>query len=164
MSQAGIINLAGGGGGGSPVETLTGNSGGAVPPTGNNINVVGTGGVLVTGNPGASTLTITVGGGGFTWTDKAASFNALAENGYFCTAALTATLPAAPAEGDTVEFICTTTGIVVVPNAGQSIQINNVSTSTSATNSAAGDALELIYRSTGTTWWCLSKEGLWMLA
>jgi hypothetical protein len=59
MSQAGIINEAGGGGGGSPVNTLTGNTGGAVPPTGNNINVVGAGNVTVTGDPGTSTLTIT---------------------------------------------------------------------------------------------------------
>ena len=40
------------------VETLTGNSGGAVGPTANNINILGTGSVVVTGNPGTSTLTI----------------------------------------------------------------------------------------------------------
>ena len=60
MSQAGIINVAGGGGGGSPVNTLTGNTGGAVPPTANNINILGTGAVTVTGNPGTSTLTISL--------------------------------------------------------------------------------------------------------
>lgn len=51
--------MAGGGGGGSPVQTLTGNTGGAVPPTANNINVIGANGILVTGSPGTSTLTIT---------------------------------------------------------------------------------------------------------
>jgi len=55
-----------GGGGSTPVgpviETLTGNVGGAVGPTGNNINIIGAGGVLVTGNPGTSTLTITAPG------------------------------------------------------------------------------------------------------
>jgi hypothetical protein len=60
MSQAGIINVAGGGGGGSAVETLTGNTGGAVPPTANNIFVLGTGGITVAGNPGGSTLTISL--------------------------------------------------------------------------------------------------------
>ena len=45
------------------VSNLTGNSGGAVGPTAGNINVVGTGDVLVTGNPGTSTLTISVTGG-----------------------------------------------------------------------------------------------------
>jgi len=39
------------------VETLTGNSGGAVPPTGNNINNLGTGSIAISGNPGTSTLT-----------------------------------------------------------------------------------------------------------
>lgn len=39
--------------------TLTGNVGGAVSPTVGNINVIGSGGVVVTGNPGTSTLTIT---------------------------------------------------------------------------------------------------------
>ena len=64
MSQAGIINVAGGGGGGAPVETLTGNDGIAVPPTANNIFVVGgslsvnnTNGITTTGNAGASTET-----------------------------------------------------------------------------------------------------------
>jgi hypothetical protein len=41
------------------VETLTGNTGGAVGPTGNNINVIGTSPIFVTGTPGTSTLTIT---------------------------------------------------------------------------------------------------------
>ena len=41
------------------IETLTGNAGGAVGPTGYNINVVGDGTTIdVTGNPGTSTLTI----------------------------------------------------------------------------------------------------------
>lgn len=38
-------------------ETLTGNSGGAVAPTANNINTVGTGSITIVGNPGTSTLT-----------------------------------------------------------------------------------------------------------
>ena len=40
------------------VATLTGNSGGSVGPTGGTINVVGSGDITVTGNPGTSTLTI----------------------------------------------------------------------------------------------------------
>lgn len=39
------------------VQTLTGNSGGAVPPTGGNINTLGTGSITIAGNPGTSTLT-----------------------------------------------------------------------------------------------------------
>lgn len=48
------------------LESLTGNVGGPVPPDGaNNINVIGSGIVNVTGNPGTNTLTITSSGSGF---------------------------------------------------------------------------------------------------
>lgn len=57
MSQAGSFRI---GGGSTTVSTLTGNTGGPVPPTGGNIDIVGTGVVEVTGNPGTSTLTISV--------------------------------------------------------------------------------------------------------
>lgn len=64
MSQAGALNNKGGGGGGSPIMTVTGNSGGPVPPTANNVSIVGDGSVVtVTGNPGTSTLTISLVGG-----------------------------------------------------------------------------------------------------
>lgn len=57
MSQ--VTNLGSGGGGGGGVNTLTGNTGGAVGPNAGNINVVGDGtSIIVTGNPGTSTLTI----------------------------------------------------------------------------------------------------------
>lgn len=55
MSQAGIINVKGSGT--SVVGTLTGNSGGAVPPTGSNINTLGTGSITIVGVPATSTLT-----------------------------------------------------------------------------------------------------------
>lgn len=60
MSQAGRFVTAGSLG---AVTTLTGNSGGAVPPTGGNINVVGDGITInVVGTPGTSTLTISSSG------------------------------------------------------------------------------------------------------
>jgi len=58
MSQAGIINIKQGGGG-SNIQTITGNSGGAVPPTANNITLNALYTNTVVGNPGTSTLTIT---------------------------------------------------------------------------------------------------------
>jgi len=61
MSQAGIISTGSAGVG--PVDTLTGNTGGAVPPDGsNNINVIGSGDISVTGDPGTSTLTVSLKG------------------------------------------------------------------------------------------------------
>jgi hypothetical protein len=54
---------------GPVVETLTGNTGGPVGPTGNNINILGASGVLVAGNPGTSTLTITFPGAATLYTE-----------------------------------------------------------------------------------------------
>ena len=63
MSQAGIASSVNPS---SITETLTGNSGGAVPPdAGNNINVIGDGTTInVVGDPGSNTLTISTVGGG----------------------------------------------------------------------------------------------------
>lgn len=67
MSQAGLINFSGGGGPGTPVQTLTGDSGGAVSPTANNINVIGGTssantdfGITNIGTPGTSTIAFTL--------------------------------------------------------------------------------------------------------
>lgn len=47
------------------IRTLTGDSGGAVSPTDGNINILGTAGQIdVTGDPGTSTLTLSLPGGG----------------------------------------------------------------------------------------------------
>ncbi len=60
MSQIGRVVTNTGPGG--FVQTLTGNTGGAVPPTAGNINVIGSGDVTVAGTPGTSTLTISLSG------------------------------------------------------------------------------------------------------
>lgn len=62
-------------GGGVIVETLTGNTGGAVPPTADNINVIGDGTTIeVAGNPGTSTLTISAVGSGLVQTLRGDDF------------------------------------------------------------------------------------------
>ncbi len=60
MSQAGSIS---GGGSGPFSLSLTGNSGGAVHPTLDNINIIGSGPLTIVGNPGTSTLTVSYSGG-----------------------------------------------------------------------------------------------------
>ncbi len=60
MSQSGAYFTNSGPGG--FIQTLTGNSGGAVPPTAGNINVIGSGDISVAGNAGTSTLTISLSG------------------------------------------------------------------------------------------------------
>lgn len=69
MSASGSYGTGGTPPVGPVVETLTGNTGGAVGPTGNNINIVGTGGVSVAGNPGTSTLTISISGDATLYTE-----------------------------------------------------------------------------------------------
>ena len=97
------------GGPGDFVQTLTGNSGGAVgPDLSDNINLVGTGGVTVAGNPGTNTLTISGGGGGsFTWSSISSSQPLAINNGYFCVSpggALSLTLPATSSVGSIIEI------------------------------------------------------------
>jgi hypothetical protein len=164
MSQAGMLNVNGGGGGGSPIETITGNSGGAVPPTGNNINLVGGGGVTVVGTPGTSTLTISIPNSSMTWSDQATSFAAVADNGYFVTAAATATLPSTAVEGTTIVFYATSTGAVTVTaNTGQIIEIGTATSASAgvAVSTHKGDSLTLTYQLATTTWWGRAVQGSW---
>lgn len=61
MSQAGSFNTGGVFPPGSVVQTLTGNTGGAVGPDGsNNINIIGVDLISVDGNPGTNTLEISL--------------------------------------------------------------------------------------------------------
>lgn len=142
-------------------KTITGDSGGALSPTGGNWNIFGGPGITTSGS--GSTLTIN----GVNFTDNSGVFSASVDNGYFLTAASTVTLPAAPSQGEVVRIIVDTTGsCVITANTGQVIRINNdvSSTAGTATNSARGDALWLVYRTTGAAWIAENSMGLWTLA
>lgn len=147
------------------IVTITGNSGGAVPPdAAGNINILGSGVIDVTGNPGTNTLTITSSSGGISWSDQSGAFNASEGNGYFITATATGTLPASPVEGDTIAFNVDTTDILTIQaNTGQYIRLSTTLSSAAGTlvNTAIGDAIVLIYRATGTTWHAQSALGIW---
>lgn len=93
-------------------------------------------------------------------------FNATKGRGYIITGASTITLPAAPATGDTVSIVCdTASSVVVTASAGQVISIQNVISNYAgtATNSARGDSLVLVYNSGDTSWIALRKGGTWTL-
>lgn len=166
MSQYTVSFVAGGSG---TITTLTGNSGGPVPPTAGNINVIGSGTVNVVGNPGTSTLTISVAGGGITWSVIAADQTAVVNNGYFCNKAgtLHLLLPAVSAVGDTIIVTNENTalGVQFTQAAGQQILFSTSSSTLGATgtvtSSAIGDAMTIVCKVANTIWRADSMIGNW---
>ena len=143
---------------------FTTDSGVAVPAA-NNLNVFGGLGISTSG--AGSTITINVINDGFPWTDKAISFAAVAQNGYFCTGVLTATLPASPSQGNTIIFYVDSASVVTVQaNAGQTVQIGSGQSSVAGTASstAEGSTLTLVFRSSDSEWHSISDLGTWSLA
>lgn len=146
-----------------PINFVT-NSGTAISSS-NNINIFGAGGSSTSGS--GNTVTITTAADVLPWTDELGDFNADVNNGYFCTAALTVTLPAMPSQGNTISFIIDTSSQVTIQaNTGQFIAIG-AETSTlagTAKSTALGDNLILVYRSATSTWRSLEADATWTLA
>jgi hypothetical protein len=166
MSQAGIVDVNSV----SPgvVETLTGNTGGAVGPNGaNNINVVGTGSVTVTGSPGTNTLTISVTGSGLTWHIISTSQSLVSNNGYICVspgAALALALPAVSVLGDIIEVTLDgATSFSLTQGAGQQIRLGTLQTTLGAggsiTSTHQGDTIRMVCQTANTKWNILSSIG-----
>lgn len=91
------------------IDTLTGDTGGAVgPDVSANINIVGSGGVVVAGNPGTNTLSISAPGSVFNWVEVTGTSQMMAVNTGYITnnaAQVTVTLPTSAAVGDLVEVV-----------------------------------------------------------
>lgn len=142
---------------------FTTDSGIAVPAA-NNINVFG--GVGATTSGSGSTITITVQNLGFTWSEQAISFTAAIENGYFCTAGLTVSLPTSIGLtiGNTIiVYVDTASPIVIQANTGEFIQVGiNISASGgTATSNTRGSIVTLVYRPADLTWHAISSFGSW---
>lgn len=125
------------------------------------------GGTGVTTSVGASNqIIITVKNDGFTWSEQSTNFNAAVQNGYFCNASLTATLPptAGLVIGNSIIFFIDTMSVVTIQaNAGQMIQVGSeisVSGGTAASNTQ-GAILELVFKPTDSTWHTISSMGTW---
>ena len=160
----------GSGGGGRSVDTLTGNSGGAVGASAlYNINILGSGAIAVTGNPGTNTLTISDTGGGLPWTVITVNQTAVINNGYITNKASTLTLllPATAAIGSVIRVtgINTATGWSITQNANQQIFFGSSSTTIgvtgSLTSTAIRDSVELVCVVAGasTVWNVISSIG-----
>lgn len=151
------------------VETLTGNVGGAVSPDALfNINIVGAGGTVVTGNPLTNTLTITTAGGGLTWSREVGAAVPLVNNhGYINTNAglTTFTLPVNAAVGDVIEIAGEGAGgWTIAQNALQSIiynpLISTVGIGGSVSSSNRYDTIKIVCTVANTTWTTTANIGL----
>lgn len=104
---------------------------------------------------GSNSISIANVQGGFAWSDTSGTVTAVAQNGYFITTTCTSTLPASPSEGDTVKYIVDTTNLLTITgNTGQKIRIGTQLSAAAGTavNTQRGDAITLVYRTSGTTW------------
>jgi len=115
---------------------------------------------------GANSLAMDVASGGFLWADISGAFSPLAQRGYFITGTATGTLPAAPANGDTIKFFVDHASQVLTIQAANSKIIRFGDTVSAANGTAVstlqGDSVELVYRSTNNCWCAIAGfTGVW---
>jgi len=117
----------------------------------------------------ANGFVTTSGGGGFTWNDVSGAFSPLRNNGYFITGTATGTLPAAPAQGDTVKFFVDHASqvLTIQATAGKIIRLGSLVSSSGGTavSTVQGDSVELTYRTSDTCWCAIAGfTGTWVMA
>ena len=114
---------------------------------------------------GSNSITIASTAGAFTWSDQSGAFSPLAQNGYFITGTATGTLPASPAQGDTIQFFVDHASQLLTIDAPgtQIIRFGNQVSSAGGTfvSTAQGDSAELVYRSSDTCWCAVDYIGTW---
>lgn len=135
---------------------------GATPTAG---TITSTGGTIAV-TTGAGTLNLEVATGGFVWNDASGAFSPLKENGYFITGTATGTLPAAPAQGDTIKFFVDHASqlLTIQATAGKIIRLGTQVSSAAGTfvSTAQGDSVELTYRTSDTCWCAVAGiTGTW---
>jgi hypothetical protein len=167
MSQAGAIVERGTAAG--FLVSLTGNSGGTVFGDGaGNINIIGTGAVSVTDNPGTHTMTISVSDTGLTWNVVTSGTNPnslVASNGYIPKGAgvVQFLLPAAAVIGDTFKIAGYGNLWTLGQNALQSVTLGSQTTSVgvlgSITATQVRDSIELICVTANTEFQILNSVG-----
>jgi len=166
MSQAGIINTTTG-----PVPPTVATQyvldTGTAVPLANVLDV--NGGTGVTTTLGASNqIIINVKNDGFTWSEQNTSFAAVVQNGYFCNASLTATLPSSAGLiiGNSIIFFIDTPSVVTIQaGLGEMIQVGSIISVPGgiATSNTRGSILELVYKPSDSTWHTISSLGSWSI-
>ncbi len=104
------------------------------------------------------------------WTDvTATTLAAVVNNSYFFagSSACTATLPASPAQGNTISFTVdeNTVNLTIAANTGHYIRIGKTISAVSgiAVSNFIGDHLTLTYRASDTTWHATAIVGTWSI-
>lgn len=144
-------------------ETITGNDGTILTPSSGNWNILGRSGSKTSGS--GNTLTIK----SPFYSDQASSTTVTLNSGSSVTAAITLTLPASAglADGDLVEFYCTTAGALVIQSVGtQKIRLGSLISSAAgtATSTNIGDSVSLRFRAADGFWYATSIIGTWIMA
>jgi len=147
-------------------STYNADSGSAMP-VGGMLNIFGTGGITTSASGNTINISGSGGGGGITWsTITDPTQDLLLGNGYFANAGggVVFTLPPLCAVGDT--FIVSAqniTGWTINQNAGQSIQLGNISTSLglagSLSSTAIGDTVTLVCSALDQTFRIINSMG-----
>lgn len=132
-----------------------------------NVSGLGSAGQVLTSNGAAALPTWQpAAGGAFPWTDVSGVVNAAVNNGYFVTATCTSTLPGSPSQGDRIAYNLDTTNILTIQaNTGQRIRIGLTLSAAAGTcvSIARGDAVTLVYRTSGATWHAQNVVGTWSI-
>lgn len=107
--------------------------------------------------------------GMFAWNDVSGAFSPLKNNGYFITGTATGTLPASPAQGDTIAFFVDHASqfLTIRCSGSQIIRLGSLVSSAagSAISTLQGDSVELVYRASDTCWCAVSGiTGTWLMA
>ena len=134
-----------------------------------NVSGLGTSGQVLT-SAGAGAVPVWANapsGSGFLWASVATAPTTATNRGYMATAALTVTLPTAPADGFIVALLNASAGTVLFQaGTGDSIQVGSTvgASAGSATSTTKGDELTLVYQASGTLWFCVDVNGIWSVA
>lgn len=154
-------------GGSSGILSVTGNSGGAVgADLFNNINLVGTGAISVSGDAMTNTLTIGSSDPFFIWSVISANQAAVSQHGYFTNGGsrVELSLPLTSSVGDIFTVADKGgNGWKVTQNAGQQILFGSSFTTSGATGYLqslfVGDAVTLVCCEANLTWMALPAFG-----
>jgi len=150
------------------IISVTGNVGGAVgPDLLENIDLLGSAGITVTGVPGTNTLTITGSGADFTWNEVLiGAANMVANNGYVTNsvATISLTLPLTCPFGATMRIGGKGLGgWKILQNASQFIEFGLMNTTPGVTggiaSNNANDSLEVVCITADTDFLVLSSVG-----